>query len=293
MKRALVLGGGGNVGIAWETAVVAGLLDSGLDLRQADLIIGTSAGSIVGTYLAHGRDARELMAERESADAPRPLGDGAPDLSHLAKVFGTWAESKEMTQERCAAVGHLALESKTMPEEQWLSGFEANAWPGWPEKPLLITAVDAESGAFMAVDRDSGVDIHRAVAASCSVPGLFPCVSIDGRRYTDGGVRSGTSADLAQRIKPDLVLMIAPMGASARGVSLLASKQIDSETAQLEASGAKVRTIRFDDAAKEASGENLMDPARAPGTAVAGAAHARRIAAELSEWWGKWRSNEG
>ncbi|MDP9237637.1 MAG: patatin-like phospholipase family protein [Chloroflexota bacterium] len=286
MKRALVLGGGGNVGIASETAVAAGLLDGGLDVRDADLIIGTSAGSVVGTHLAHGRDPRDLMNERRSPDA-RPLGGTAPDMSHLAAIFGLWASFGEMTQEHCAQVGRLALESKTMPEEQWLSGFEANAWDGWPAKPLWITAVDAESGAFKALDRDSGIEIHRAVAASCSVPGLFPPVSIDGRRYTDGGVRSGTSADLAQRIEPDLVLLIAPMGASPSGIGRLASNQIDAETAALEAAGAKVRAIRFDQAAKEASGANLMDPTHATPAAAAGEAHARRIAAELREWWGK------
>jgi NTE family protein len=288
MQRALVLGGGGNVGIAWELAVVAGLLDGGLDVRGADLIIGTSAGSVVGTQLAHGRDPRVLMAERKAPEA-RPLGGMTPDMTQLAEVFGFWGGSEEMTQERRAGVGRLALQAKTMPEEQWIAGFAANGWPGWSEQPLLITAVDAESGAFVALDAAGGVPIERAVAASCSVPGLFPSVTIDGRRYTDGGVRSGTSADLALRIKPERVLIIAPMGATDRGVSGLAAKQIERETAELEAAGARVRAIRFDEAAKEASGANLMDPARAAPTAVAGEAHARRIVDELRAWWGSQR----
>lgn len=284
MKRALVLGGGGNVGIAWELAIIAGLLDSGLDVRNADLVIGTSAGSVVGTHVAHGRDAREVIAEAAS----RPLlGGVAPDMSSLAAVFSLWASFDEMTEEHCAQVGRAALASTPVTsEDAWLASFEQNGWPGWPGKPLLTTAVDAESGAFKAFERDSGVEIHRAVAASCSVPGLFPPVSIGGRRYTDGGVRSGTSADLAQRIEPDRVLIVAPMGATDRGVSALAAKQIERETAGLEAKGAQVYAIRFDDAAKKASGQNLMDPARAAPTAVAGTGHAQRIAAELRAWWG-------
>ncbi len=286
MKRALVLGGGGNVGIAWELAIVGGLLDAGIDLREADLIIGTSAGSVVGTHVGLGRDVRELVQEQR-ARPPRPLGGGAaPDMTEAVTAFQLWAGFDEMDDDRCAQVGRVALGAKTMPEADWLAGFEQNGWTAWPETPLLITAVDAESGAFAAFDRKSGVGIARAVAASCSVPALFPPVKIGGRRYTDGGVRSGTSADLALRIAPERVLIIAPMGATTRGVSGLAAKQIERETALLEAAGAQVFAIRFDDAAKEASGQNLMDQARAEPTAAAGAAHAQRIGDAVRAWWG-------
>lgn len=284
MKRALVLGGGGNVGIAWELAIVGGLLDAGVDLRQADLIIGTSAGSVVGTHVGLGRDVRELVREQR-VRPPRPLGGGVPDMAAAAAAFQLWGGFDEMSEDHCAQVGRIALGAKTMPENDWVAGFSQNGWNGWPETPLLVTAVDAESGAFAAFDRDSGVEIARAVAASCSVPALFPPVSIAGRRYTDGGVRSGTSADLALRIAPDRVLIITPMGATSRGVSGLAAKQIDRETTMLEAAGAEVYAIRFDDAAKEASGQNLMDPARAEPTAAAGSIHARRIGDELRTWW--------
>ncbi len=285
MKRALVLGGGGAVGIAWETGVVAGLLAGGIDVRGADLIVGTSAGSVVGTHLAHGRDPQALLEGRREP-APGPNGSVTPDMSALAAVFGMWSSFDEMTPERCAQIGRMALEAKTMPEGQWLAGFAANGWSGWPAKPLLITAVDCESGAFRAFDAGMGVPLERAVAASCSVPGMFPPVTIDGRRYTDGGLRSGTSADLAARIEPHRVLIIAPMGASARGISVLAAKQIARETAALEATGAKVHAVRFDDAAKEAAGANLMDPQRAAPSAAAGDAQGRRLADGLRAWWG-------
>lgn len=285
MKRALVLGGGGTVGIAWETGIVAGLLEDGIDVREADLIIGTSAGSVVGTHLAHGADPAQLLEQQHAPREPRALGDAAPDMSGVTAVFRTWASFDEMTQEHCAQIGRLALEAKTMPEEEWIAGFAGDRWPGWPERPLLTTAVECESGEFRTFHRDSGVPIERAVAASCAVPGLFPPVTIDGRRFTDGGVRSGTSADLAQRIEPDVVLMIAPMGARPGGIGGLIARQLAREKGELEAVGAQVRLVQLDAAALEAAGPNFLDPARAPASADAGRTQAKRISAELRDFW--------
>jgi len=288
MKRALVLGGGGLVGIAWEMGIVAGLAEAGVDLRDADLIVGTSAGSVVGTSLAHGRDPAALEESRRGA-AARPPGSVPPDVATLTAVFQLWASFDEMTQDACAQVGRLALAAKTVPEDEWLAGFAANDWPGWPAKPLLITAVDCESGAFKVFDRHSGVEIHTAVAASCSVPGMVPPVTVGGRRYIDGGVRSGTSADLAQRIEPDRVLIIAPLGSPGAdaGIGKVIAKQIAREKGELEGVGAKVCVIQLDEAAREAVGGNLMDPARAAPASDAARAHVRRVATEVREWWGK------
>jgi NTE family protein len=282
MKRALVLGGGGPVGIAWETAILAGLLDDGVDVSGADLIVGTSAGSVVGTQLRHGRDPRELLREQA---APRN-GGGPPapqDPARIARVFQLWMSFDEMTPERCAEVGRLALATKTISEEEWIANFSRNSWPGWPSRPLMVTAVDCESGALRVFEATDGVPIALAVTASCSVPGMVPPVTIEGRRYTDGGVRSGTSADLAARIAPDVVLIIAPMGAREGGGSIF-KRQIEAERTMLEAGGATVRVVMFDEAAKVA-GVNLMDPAGIPGVAAAGEAHGRRLAAELGAWW--------
>jgi len=285
MKRALVLGGGGAVGIAWETAIVAGLLDAGLDVREADLIIGTSAGSVVGTHVAHGRDARDLLDEPPRQNTPRTAAAPEPDMAQMAAVFQLWASFDHMTPERCAQVGRLALEAKTAPEDDWVQGFADIDFGGWPQKQLWITAVNCESGELAVWDGDSRVPIERAVASSCSVPGMFPPVTIDGRRYTDGGVRSGTSADLAQRIEPDAVLIISTMGASGRGISQLIASQLAAEKGELEAVGAKVQIVMFDEATKEAAGPNLMDPSRRPAVVEAGRAQGRRIADGLREIW--------
>src|SRR5438552_145643 len=112
MRRALVLGGGGAVGVAWETGVVCGLLEGGLDARTADLIVGTSAGSVVGTHLAHRRDPREVAAEMRSRE-PRRFSDMIPDPESAMKAFHCWGSFDEMTEAACAQVGRIALSAKT------------------------------------------------------------------------------------------------------------------------------------------------------------------------------------
>jgi len=285
MKRALVLGGGGNVGIAWETGIAAGLLDEGIDLREADLIIGTSAGSVVGSHLAHGHDPREQLIEVRR-ERERPLAsETPPDAEHIAATFQLWTSVETMTQAHAAKVGAMALAAKTPPEDRWLQGFADLGFPGWPEKALLLTAVDCESGALAVWERSHGVPIERAIASSCAVPGLFPPVTINGRRYTDGGVRSATSADLAQRIEPDVVVIIATIGTMGRGIHTLAARDIAREKGELEAAGAKVALVMFDEATTEAAGQNFMDPSTRGAVADAGYAQGRRIASGLRETW--------
>ena len=287
MKRALVLGGGGSVGIAWETGLLSGLMNGGLDAREADLIIGTSAGAFVGAHLAHRTDARELR-RRQRDEPPSNLAEGAQpqfDQQSLVAVFQLWGAAERMTDERCAQIGQIAANAKTMAEEQWLAGYERQGWAGWPQQPFIATAVDCESGVLKAFDAGSGAPIERAVAASCAVPGMFPPVEIGGRRYTDGGVRSLSNADLAQRIEPDKVLIISVFGFQDRGVHALANRQLAEEKGALESAGAKVEILRFDEAAVAAGATNLMDPASRGPAADAGEAHGRRVAPELKAWW--------
>ena len=287
MKRALVLGGGGSVGIAWETAIVAGLLEGGVDVREADLIVGTSAGSVVGTHVAHGHDPRVTLEGMKQQPVRAIGGDPNRDVTHVTATFQLWASFDVMTPERCAQVGRMALEAKTIPEEDWVASFAESWSAGWPDKPLIITAVNCHSGEFVAWEKHHGVPIELAIASSCSVPALFPPVTIDGARYTDGGVRSATSADLTQRIEPDVVLMIATMGATNRGIGAIAARDIAREKAQLEAAGAKVVLLMFDQATKDAAGPNLMDPTKRVAVAATGYAQGLRSAVQIGDVWNR------
>jgi NTE family protein len=202
--RALVLGGGGIAGIAWETGILYGLGDAALDV---DLIIGTSAGSAVAAAVTSGVPLAELF-ERQTAAVPQTAGSGAPPLERLIEIFT--ATQGLPPQEGRRKLGELALSADTMPEDAWKARIGANL-PSheWPSRNIATVAVDTRTGEHRIFDRDSGVDLLSAVAASCAVPGVYPPVTIEGRRYMDGGVRTTTNADLVADY--DDILVIAPI----------------------------------------------------------------------------------
>jgi NTE family protein len=145
----------------------------------------------------------------------------------------------------------------------------------WPQRRLLITAVDAESGEFTIFDRDAGVGLVDAVGASCAVPGVWPPVTIGGRRYIDGGVRSAANVDLANGC--ERVVVLAPTTAGAGPVPSVAT-----QVAQLSA---KVTVVSPDKQAKQAIGRNLLDPARRAPAARAGREQAATVASAVAEVW--------
>lgn len=291
--RALVLGGGGPVGIAWESGLIAGFAEGGVDLGQADFIMGTSAGSFVGAKLALGADARTLaepiLAEAEQA-ADRPSrGGGRPpaDLSKLMQLMAdAFAGVRNPTEVR-AELGAFALAADTVSEDEFIASF-GKSFAGlppdaWPEKDFACTAVDALDGSFRLWTKAAGVGVTRAVAASCSVPGVYPPVTIDGRRYIDGGMRSATNADMAAGY--DVVVLVAVrVGSGAAAVPIAA--KLDEEVQTLQDGGATVVVVSPDDASIAAFGANLMDFRRRPDAARAGLAQGRADAEVLKELWG-------
>jgi NTE family protein len=147
----------------------------------------------------------------------------------------------------------------------------------WPQRRLLVTAVDAESGEFVVYDRDSGVSLVDAVGASCAVPGVWPPVTIAGRRMIDGGVRSVANADLAAGC--ERIVVIAPIssgGGRIRSVAAQAAALRDS---------AEVLVISPDRDARQAFGRNVLDPARRAPAARAGHAQAAAVAAAAAAAW--------
>src|SRR5262245_10662143 len=121
MTRALVLGGGGVVGIAWEAGLLKGLADGGLDPGAAGLIVGTSAGSLVGAQLRGGRSLTALYAEQfvpSDGAAERTIGR---DVDTLRQIFGRWSHAEVMTPELCAEIGALALAATTVSEAERLA----------------------------------------------------------------------------------------------------------------------------------------------------------------------------
>jgi NTE family protein len=277
-RTALVLGAGGITGIAWEIGVLAGLAEAGTDLTGADLVVGTSAGSVVGAQVTSGADLEVLFARQLEP----PTGEKAARMTRAALARYGWAmlRSRGRDVDFRRRVGTLALAAAdaglTPTEQERLDVIGSRLVSSeWPDRALTVTAVDAATGEFHRFDRGSGVPLLSAVAASCAVPGVYPPVTIDGRRYVDGGMRSAANADLAEGY--DRVVVLAPIP---RGVGPLAS--VD---AQVTGMVARVAVVSPDEASRRAIGRNVLDPAARAGSARAGRAQAAAVAGQVTEVW--------
>jgi NTE family protein len=175
-------------------------------------------------------------------------------------------------------IGEMALNAKTVPEPVRRAVI-AGRLPShtWPEGPLAVTAVDAYTGELRIFDKDSGVNLVDAVAASCAVPGMWPPVSIGGTRFIDGMISSATIADLAAGYAR--VLVLAPMPDL-----LPITPALTEQVAHLRES-AQVEVITPDEASVAAFGGDAMDPASRTAAARAGYAQGQRVAAVVSRVW--------
>jgi NTE family protein len=275
-QRALVLGGGGVTGVAWEIGILTGLAEQGIDLSEADLVVGTSAGSVVGVDVRSGVP----MAEFYQAQLAPPTGEIKAKLGLM--VLLKYARAMAFTSDPAVArarIGAMALRAKTGPESGRRSVIESRIpIRRWPAQALKITAVDAATGEFTVFDAASGVSLVDAVGASCAVPGVWPPVSIDGKRYIDGGMRSAANADLAAGF--DRVVVIAPL---TRGFGAIA--RLSGQVRELTAGAAEVMVVEPDQAAVRAIGRNVLDPARRAAAARAGHAQAAAAAGAVAAIW--------
>jgi len=275
MQRALVLGAGGLAAIAWETGLLAGLLRRGVDLTVAELVVGTSAGSTVAAQLGGPRDLEALVAAQLDPVTSELTPDRDPErIAERAAIWETLAEGGDVLAAR-RRMGAIALATPTVPEAARRAVIEARlAGADWPARPLLVPAVDALTGELVVFDRDTGVPLVDAVAASCAVPGMWPPVTIGDRRYVDGGVRSGTNADLARAADRIVVLQAGdarPDDAAAVGPLV---------------DGPDLLVLRPDDAFFAARGDDPLDPAVRAGCVRAGLGQAARVAPAVAAVWG-------
>lgn len=288
--RALVLGGGGSTGNAWLIGVIAGLFEAGLDVTTADLTIGTSAGSTAAVQVS-GASPTELLAStlvpvpqtRSNAGGPdrprvRPVVD---HMERMRKIIVSASDAADMRRK----VGASALEMGSASDGSWQAQWRtvvASRLPiqQWPERRVLITAVDAGSGESVVFDRHSGVDLVDAVAASCS-SGL-PYRIGDGY-YIDGGYRSNAeNADLAAG--SGRVLVLAPFG----GRSLHPKEwgtDLATQVDQLRADGSRVETIFPTSESEHMFGTSAMDLSLRPPAARAGYEQGKDVARELADFW--------
>ncbi len=182
--------------MAWTAGLACGLRRGGVDLGEADLIVGTSAGAITAALLATGQDPDRLATPVRPADS----GSTPPQVDgrRLSEAFAVLASAASNPDEARRRVGQIALAAETGPEQAHIARMRAMAGADqWPDRQLLITALDAETGEQEVFDRASGAPLPSAVAASTAFPGIYPPITINGRRYMDGSLRSATNAGLA------------------------------------------------------------------------------------------------
>ncbi len=271
---ALVLGGGGITGIAWELGILAGLAAAGVHLGDADTVVGTSAGSVVGAQVASGLPIADLYATQlEPPDAE--LGGRLSRLAML-KLMPPYVLPGS-GRDKLARVGRVARAAHAPGSIDREGVIRSRlAVHDWPERDLRVTAVDTASGEFTVFTRDSGVDLVSAVAASCAVPTVWPPVEIGGRTYMDGGMRSTANVDVAAGAERIVVLAPLPRSLSKK----------TSIRSQLEGVAPRAwSVVTPDPEALAAFGRNLLDPAKRRVAAEAGLRQSRDLVEQIGAVW--------
>lgn len=277
---ALVMSGGGPVAVAWEAGLLAGLARQGVSFSDAEFVLGTSAGAIVAVQLCSGVDPA-AMADAIIAEArgiPPPGGRPPPfDGEAAAQLPALFRKAQDPALDPAVAraeIGACALAAPTESEAASVRRFAAMVGDEWPDRPLGCVAVDAADGRIEVLTKSCGAPLSAAVAASCSLPGLNPPVTISGRRYIDGGFASAANADLAVGYAKVLILAFHRKGPS--GTRVAAS--VERQAARLRESAADVLVVHPDEACLDIIGDDGMNvrlrplvakPAIAQGAAAA------------------------
>lgn len=275
-SRALVLGGGGVTGIAWEIGLLAGLRAAGVDLSTADAVIGTSAGAFVGAALTSGHDLERLFTAQSrpndqevSAVAPEEVvtawydafATGGTDPQKVGVAFGRIGKSHPAP---------VPLADRRAVVQARLTTTE------WPPN-LRVTAIDADTGLLHVFDASSDVSLLDAVSASGAVPGVWPLERFAGRSWVDGGMVSTANARLAEG--HERVVVIAPMP-DGYGAIPGAAQDVAAMSTHTRA-----LLVAPDQDSVTAIGPNIYDPTRREPAATAGRAQGTRLAAILANLW--------
>lgn len=307
LERALVIAGGGAAGNAWALGIIAGLAEAGVDLSSADLVVGTSSGSTVAAQVTGDRTPAEWYASilseppqrrpgsrhAEPGSAPRPAerraaprgpASGVSGQSYLDWSNAVIAASSDPADMRrrigAAALARAEAEGRSEGPNRWREIVAARL-PGaqWPQRRMLITAVNARSGEPVLFDRHCGVELIDAVAASTSAMIPYP---IGEQRYLNGSYRRGENADLAAGYARVVVLV--PFGGRTR-TPLAWGMDLATQVAELRASGSRVETVLPDERTRELFDANALDPATRLPAARGGHAQGRSISTRIADLW--------
>ena len=273
----LVLGGGGVWGLAWMTGLITGLADEGIDVREAGSLIGTSAGSVMAAQLCGQRPMDELFSAQVDAQLQTQEIAPARGIDGLMKLMAQpWPSPEERVRAICEQIPPSTIDPQRRRAD--IAARLGATSLDWPSKSLQITAVDFDSRALQVFDGASGVDLVDAVSASCAVPGVWPIVPLQGRRYIDGGVwRTAENAHLAAGAAR--VLIFAPLANAMRMMGR--PTLFDRDVAELRATGSHVTEIAADAESLASAALGPLNLATRAPAARAGRAQARDVAEQI------------
>ena len=287
----IVFGGGGTVGMAYNAGVTRALERvAGIVPGDAELLVGTSAGSIIAAYLRSGWTGEDFWA---FALGTHPtLADLEPDEVERRRreIFTPrWRSPFELSRVAIGSayvLGQAVVRRPALPIPGWLR----RRFPGglfamtegerrlpeelpqeWPDKALWLVTVDINTGRRVVLGREGAptVPVATAVLASCAIPGFYQPVKVGKYTLVDGGVHSSTNLDLAAKFGCDLIIGVAPMAYEPvdapdpirQLVRLIPTRALSRETAYARRKGAEVLLIRPSAAELAVHGANLMNPA--------------------------------
>jgi NTE family protein len=278
LTRAVILGGGGVTGIAWEIGVLAGLAEAGIDLAANDTaLFGTSAGSFAAALIAGEVDIEERYRKQFEPDLVEVAASMSPEVieQYGQAVRSNFGQAVPLA----LAYGQIAHNAATISTDVRQGVVEERlGMSDWPGSTLHFTAIDADTGELVVLDHSSGLTLTEAAMATGAVPGLWPMVAAGGRNWIDGGMISASNVQLGTGF--DRVLVIAPVGVSTAGFD-----SVDAAADKLRSAGASVVVMLPDEATVEAIGPNPFDPTRRGPSAAAGRRQALHAASEIKASW--------
>lgn len=270
-ERAVVLGGGGLTGQAWQIGMLKGLRDSGVDLTQADLVIGTSGGSVAATQMRSG-----FLDAFYAALLGAPVLDSSLediDLAYFEETARMW-QGVESTEALRIAVGSRALEAtQVIAEDAFIERTATRVGLNeWPALPLQITTVDVFDGTLRLIDHTQGISIAEAVAASTAQPAIAAPISLGSSRYMDGGL-AGSPIDVA--VGHRRVVALIPGGGLVTERAAAAARD----------EGVALMLLGPDAESAQARGPVSQDPARMRMSAEAGQRQGALVAGDVLAFW--------
>ncbi|MFC0436594.1 patatin-like phospholipase family protein [Kutzneria buriramensis] len=265
--NALVLGGGGPVGAAWTAALLHGLVSAGLPLAESDVVLGTSAGSLVGAWLTMRPGDLATVPDRMRRRAAWHAGNaksGHGDRSLMGRALAKTEPAVSIAKAAAQAFPPISAEQA---QAMWQADLPDDPWP----PSLRVASVNGGTGLAHLWSAADGIPLAVAVASSTAAPGVAPPVALGDEFWVDGGVRSGTNADLID--VPGNVLV----------ATALAGDDLAREEAVLVERGHSVRIVTPTPFFRVVT--DLLDPGLIDAAAAVGASQAADIAADMGKWW--------